>query len=392
MTTEPISRPLVVLIHGYLDDATAWRHVAPVLEAEGFRTIAPTLARHEAELTLDAFAETVTAATSAALAEGGLDGVVFVGQSMGAQVAELAARSIGDVVRALVLLTPIPLGGLALPEEMSGPLRGCAGNPEIQRALRSQLSVALNVDDLKHLVGTGIDVPQHRVEGWFDAWVGGDPRAAEDAPPAVPTMVLAGAADPFVNKDLLGLIETRFPDALVHTVPGVGHWPHIEAPDAVATELVSFLRDVLAVDGQHGDSNVTEEAWTGAFEKKQDTSFAATLAEDVTLQASVLHRPVIGRDDVAFVMGEASQIYKQLDFVHQAQSGPVTFLEWRAETFSGVSLEGVTLLERDDAGLIARVAIHHRPLDGALAFSAELRERTLARLGDGYLWSGTPRA
>lgn len=391
MTTEPISRPLVVLIHGYLDDPTAWRQIAPRLEAEGFRTIAPALARHEAELTLDAFAETVTAATSTALAEETLDGVVLVGQSMGAQVAELAARNIDDV-RALVLLTPIPLGGLALPEEMAAPLRGCAGNAEIQRALRSQLSAALSADDLEHLVRTGLDVPSDRVEGWFDAWVGGDPDAAENAPPAVPTMVLAGAADPFVNKDLLGLIEARFPDALLHTIPGVGHWPHVEAPDAVATELVSFLRGALAADGQHGDSDVTEEAWTGAFEKKRDDSFAATLAEDVALHASVLHQPVIGRDDVAFVMGEASQIYERLDFVHQAQSGSVTFLEWRAETFSGISLEGVTLLERDAAGLIARVAIHHRPLDGALAFSAELRERTVARLGDGYLWSGTPRA
>jgi pimeloyl-ACP methyl ester carboxylesterase len=257
VTTEPFSRPLVVLIHGYLDDPTAWRHVAPALEAEGFRTIAPALARHEAELTLDAFAETVTAATSAALAEEDLDWVVLVGQSMGAQVAELAARSIGDV-RALALLTPIPLGGLALPDEMAGPLRGCAGNAEIQRALRSQLSVALSADDLEDLVRIGLDVPSDGVEGWFDAWVGGDPDAAEDAPPAVPTLVLTGAADPFVNGDLLGLVEARFPDALLHKVPGVGHWPHVEAPDAVATELVSFLRGVLAADGQRAGSGVTE--------------------------------------------------------------------------------------------------------------------------------------
>jgi len=70
----------------------------------------------------------------------------------------------------------------------------------------------------------------------------------------------------------------------------------------------------------------------------------------------------------------------------------LTFLEWRARTHSGVSLDGVTVLERDDAGLISRVAIHHRPLDGVLAFSAELRDRTVGRLGDGYLWSGTPQA
>lgn len=392
MSTEQPRNPLVVLIHGYLDDPTVWGQVAQALEGQGFRTIAPVIARDTGELTLNTFADRVTEVTTAALAAGDVEGVVLVGHSMGAQVAELAARNIGDAVRALVLLTPIPLEGLALPDEVAGPLRGCAGSSEIQRALRSQLSTALDDDAVERLVGLGVVVSKDRVEGWFDAWTAGDPVAAGQAPPRVPSMVLSGVEDPFVNKDLLGMVEARFSDAIERSIPGVGHWPHVEAPDAVATELASFLRGVLGVDSQHGDSGATEEAWTGAFEKKRDDSFAATLAEDVALHASVLHQPVIGRDDVAFVMGEASQVYERLDFVHQAQSGPVTFLEWRAETFSGVSLEGVTVLERDDAGLIARVAIHHRPLDTALAFSAELRERTMARLGDSYLWSGTPRA
>lgn len=43
MPTEPPSKPLVVLIHGYLDNPTVWRDVASALEANGFHTIAPTL-------------------------------------------------------------------------------------------------------------------------------------------------------------------------------------------------------------------------------------------------------------------------------------------------------------------------------------------------------------
>ncbi|MFC7500510.1 alpha/beta fold hydrolase [Nocardioides sp. CPCC 206347] len=390
MTTELPDRPLVVLIHGYLDNPTVWRDVAPALEAEGFRTIAPALLADDDELTLDKFAATVVAATTAALDEDSSDGVVLVGQSMGAQVAELSARALGDGVRALVLVAPVPLGGLALPDEVAGPLRGCGGNAEIQRALRTQLSVALSTDGLEHLVRIGVDVPSERVEGWFDAWAAGDPGAAGQAPPTVPTLVLSGADDPFVNKDILGLIESRFADAVQSNLPGVGHWPHVEAPDAVAAELVSFLDSVLAA-GEGGAGDVTEAAWTGAFEEKRDDSFAATLAVDVVLHASVLYRPVVGRDDVSFVMGEASQIYQDLQFVHQAQSGHLTFLEWHATTHSGIALEGVTVLERDDTGLIARVAIHHRPLEAALAFSAELRERTMTGIGDGYLWSGTAR-
>jgi hypothetical protein len=158
----------------------------------------------------------------------------------------------------------------------------------------------------------------------------------------------------------------------------------------VTTELPD--EPLTSSDAPQGDGTVEEEAWTGAFQEQREDSFAATFARDVTLQGSALRRPVIGRDDVAYLMGEASQIYQGLEFLHEAKSDRFTFLEWRAQTHSAVSLEGVTVLERDDTGLISRVAIHHRPLDGLLAFSAELRERTLARLGDGYLWSGTPEA
>jgi pimeloyl-ACP methyl ester carboxylesterase len=392
VSAEQPRNPLVVLIHGYLDDATVWGEVAEALAGEGIRAIAPVIARDTGELTLDTFADRVTEVTTTALSTEDVEGVVLVGHSMGAQVAELAARKIGDAVRALVLLTPVPLEGLALPDEVAGPLRGCAGSAEIQRALRSQLSAALDDDAVDRLVRTGVAVPKVRVEGWFDAWTAGDPLAAQQAPPTVPTMVLSGGEDPFVNKDILGLVGARFSNAIQHSIPGAGHWPHVEAPGAVAAELASFVRAVAAAEAQGADGAVTEEGWTGAFAAQQRDAFAATFAPDVSLHASALRRPVTGRDDVAYLMGEASQLYEQLEFVHEAQGGRLTFLEWRARTHSGVSLEGVTVLERDDAELISRVAIHHRPLDGVLAFSAELRDRTVDRLGDGYLWSGTPQA
>lgn len=391
MTTEAPKNPLVVLIHGYLDDPSVWRDVAAALEADGFRTLAPEIASHDGELTLDSFSEVVSTATRTALADEGQNGVVLVGHSMGAQVAELAARSLGDSVRALVLLTPIPLQGLALPEEVAGPLRGCGGNAEIQRALRSQLSSALDDRAIEDLVRIGVEVPKERVEAWFDSWTGGDPASAEQTTPSVPTMVLSGAEDPFVGKDILGLIEARFPDAIHHGIPGSGHWPHVETPTTVVGELVAFLNDAAGAEPQGTDGAASGEQWTGAFKAKQGDAFAATFAPDVALHASALRRPLTGRDDVTYLMGEASQIYEDLEFVHEAGTDRLTFLEWRAHTHSGVPLEGVTVLERDDDGLISRVGIHHRPLDGVLAFSAELRERTLDRLGDGYLWDGTPQ-
>jgi hypothetical protein len=43
--------------------------------------------------------------------------------------------------------------------------------------------------------------------------------------------------------------------------------------------------------------------------------------------------------------------------------------------FGGVELAGITVLVEDADGRIVDVAIHHRPLNAALRFSAELRDR-----------------
>jgi hypothetical protein len=39
-----------------------------------------------------------------------------------------------------------------------------------------------------------------------------------------------------------------------------------------------------------------------------------------------------------------------------------------------VELDGVTVITRNEKGLIARLAIHHRPMQGAILFSTRLGE------------------
>src|SRR5439155_20905180 len=61
--------------------------------------------------------------------------IVLVGQSMGAQVAELVAAKSPTRVAALVLLTPVPLAGTGLPDDAMVPFRSLGGQPAAQRAL-----------------------------------------------------------------------------------------------------------------------------------------------------------------------------------------------------------------------------------------------------------------
>jgi len=63
-----------------------------------------------------------------------------------------------------------------------------------------------------------------------------------------------------------------------------------------------------------------------------------------------------------------------LNFTHESTTSDRSYLEWELEAL-GQRFEGVTVLSFDSSGLIDNVALHHRPLGGVLAFSAEMGRR-----------------
>jgi esterase len=132
--------PTLLLIHGFLDDASVWQGLVDSLAGEvatvrydlcGFGTRSGSVA--DARLvTLESLA-----AEAGDIAQG-IDGpVIAVGQSLGTQVAELVAAQHPDHVRGLVLLTPVPLGGTRLPDEVVAPFRALGGDRPAQRGVRA---------------------------------------------------------------------------------------------------------------------------------------------------------------------------------------------------------------------------------------------------------------
>lgn len=74
---------------------------------------------------------------------------------------------------------------------------------------------------------------------WAAAPPPGDPVPYERV--AVPTLLVAGGADPLKLSGYADAVAHRIPDARVHVVPGVGHCPQLEA----AGEFERVLRDFL---------------------------------------------------------------------------------------------------------------------------------------------------
>jgi pimeloyl-ACP methyl ester carboxylesterase len=387
MTAAPAARPVLVFIHGFLDGAAVWNDVVAALDERASGALCidlPGMGARAGEPgpdSLDAFADDVAKRVRA------LGGpVVLVGQSMGAQVAELAAHRLGAQVRALVLLTPVPLQGTGLPAEVMQTFHALGGNPVAQRALRRQLGPGLTDAQIENLGRLGDAVDVSAVGAFADLWNRGHALGTRTTRFAGPVLLVRGEVDAFVTDEMFsGAVVSRFEQPAIASVAEAGHWPHAERPQAFATVLRDFLRALEPAAG----ADAAPQGWTRAFEQKSAAAFADAFAADIVLEASTLTGPVVGAEQVMTVMATASTIYEALAFTQRATEGQRTYLEWEAQAFGGEKLSGITILTRNEDGKIVRAAIHHRPLGGALKFSAELGRRLQGKVDASRFYSAS---
>jgi len=238
-----VNAPTLLFIHGFLDDAKVWDGViAPLAgtvstvryDLPGFGTRSGSIDDPRA-ITLESLA-----AEAGEILAGIGTPVIVVGQSLGTQVAELVAADHADRVEGLVLLTPVPLGGMQLPDDAVAPFRALGGDVAAQRAARAQVSPNLSQQQLDRLAGIGGSVVPEVAARYADVWNEG----VQDAPAASaftgPVLIIRGGADAFVTEKLVGVISARFAHARVRVVERGGHWVHVEYPEAVASMIFEF--------------------------------------------------------------------------------------------------------------------------------------------------------
>jgi esterase len=236
--------PTVLLIHGFLDDASVWDGLVECLAGEvgavrydlpGFGTSSGSVA--DARLVT---LESLVAEAGDIVAE--IDGpVIVVGQSLGTQVAELVAAQHPDLVRGLVLLTPVPLGGTQLPDEVVAPFRALGGDRAAQRSLRAELSPHLSEEQLDRLTDIGAPVAREVTAHYVDVWNNGISDAPTTSAYRGPVMIIRGGADGFVTEQLVDAISPRFVQPEVKVIDKGGHWVHAEYAGTVATMILDFI-------------------------------------------------------------------------------------------------------------------------------------------------------
>ncbi len=268
--------PVVVFIHGFPSLWSCWQRQMEALRSR-WRVIAIDAPGAGASQRSGACADYAVAPVAATLdcaidELAGGQRVVLVGHDWGAALAFAYAQARPDRLAGVVGMSAPPInlfldmlasdpsqqarsgymqrlreldvhGAAALAAGLAG--RAYAGL--VERGVMSQA-------ELDH-IAAAIEDPEAVLAGaaWYRANLPAPDQPAthwpeDDAPLAVPAMLVWGAADQTFEPDLPERFVARHPKASLLRLPGVGHWPMFEATDSVNAALAEFLGrpDVLA--------------------------------------------------------------------------------------------------------------------------------------------------
>jgi len=233
----------VVLVHGNWTTGLWWQPVVERLSGQ-YRVLAPDLrGRGESRAADGDYTIASLAADLALLLDGlGIASAHLVGHSLGtAAVLELALRERGRA-RSLTLVAPAWPEGMPAAYNLPERQRMAQDNRELYAlALRGVAPTAPDDELFRRLVVEGHQQLPEATMATLDALVAWAPGERLRALRGVPSLVVSGERDMLstleIGRRLSDLVGARH-----HVVPGVGHSPNLEAPDAFVAVVSAFLR------------------------------------------------------------------------------------------------------------------------------------------------------
>ncbi len=254
--------PLVLLIHGMAGSATTWKQVMPAL-SERFTVLAPDLLGHgesdkaKGDYSLGAMASTLRDLIVAL----GYKRATVVGQSYGGGIAMQFAYQYPERCERLVLVNAGGLGSevnpllrvLTLPGSEAVLLVACA--PPVRRivegigrfALRHRLENATVIPELwRSYTSLGNDEARRAFLRTLRAVIdpSGQSVSATDKlhlAAGIPTLIIWGEEDRVIPVEHAHAAHAAVPGSWLEIIEGVGHYPHVEAPDRFVEALTEFI-------------------------------------------------------------------------------------------------------------------------------------------------------
>lgn len=265
---EDASLPLAMLVHGFPDTPSTWRHLGPFLAARGYRVVAPWLPGYDAPVSKPVSVGTyVRHLLEVRRMYRANERAVLIGHDWGANAGYGVIATAPAAFSRFVALAVPPIAALGT---------GMFTYAQIKRSFYIWLIQQVGLAEAA-LVAPGF------WEGLWGDWSPGydsrgdvaelrryvtedniasvicpyrasfntrfaDPEAHTEAsasmrPPPVPTLYLHGANDGAIGSDLLGDLAAHLPasGSAFEIFDGVGHFLHLEQPELVAARVAGWL-------------------------------------------------------------------------------------------------------------------------------------------------------
>jgi pimeloyl-ACP methyl ester carboxylesterase len=264
--------PLVLCLHGFPDTAWSWVPVVEGLAARGFRAVAPFLRGYApTEVPRDGDYELATLiADAGALHEalGGGSDAVLIGGDWGGSIAYGSAAAYPERFRTIVpMATPprsvileafatydqlkrswypfffqTPMAEMVFPLDDFAFIEGLWRDwspgfdptpylPRVKDSVRDEANTHAAIEYYRFMLAAPGGSPRYDHE-----------RAAVEASWNQPTLYIHGAIDQCVPVGVVERAGERFGEhTRVEILDGVGHFPHIEAPETVITLVADWI-------------------------------------------------------------------------------------------------------------------------------------------------------
>src|SRR5215470_6426383 len=100
----------------------------------------------------------------------------------------------------------------------------------------------------------------------------------------------------------------------------------------------------------------------------------ATLAEDVTFRSPAVYKPYRGKAQVDGILRLVATVFENFRYTNEWRDGSTTILFFEANV-GDRDLQGIDILEENEAGEIARFTVMIRPLSGLQAVAGAMAAR-----------------
>lgn len=251
--------PLVVCVPGMGESRSSFRHLTSRLTDAGYRVAVMDLRGHgDSSVNFAAYDDPAAADDILAVVDAlGGGPATIIGNSMGAAAAVLAASARPDAMNGLMLIGPFVRNhGSAAGRALMQFLLARPWGPSIWRGYYRSLFGQKRVSDHDEHVIQALELLR-RPGRWraFQATARSSHAAAEAALPQVDTSTLVVMGDKDRDFPDPG-VEARWVAAALHgeytMIPGAGHYPMGEQPEAVSNKILPFLDALTGKVRTHG--------------------------------------------------------------------------------------------------------------------------------------------